>query len=233
MTIDGRVKIESQADAALPGDAGQSLMDMAYERIKKRIIDLTFPPGSSLTEAGLAEALATSRMPVRMAVRRLENEGWLIADFRRKIRVRPITRQDVREIYQLRDLLESGAMEMIFAQKRNWEYAHRIEEKVVRMKAAQRDPFEWERADTELHMEIVSVYGNERINRIYRNNQDELIRIGLLSAKQEIHVQEIITNLYKFVEAVREDAFPAAMAILRRDHLEAGLEMALAKISKE
>lgn len=212
-------------------ESGQSLMDLAYENIKKKILDLTYPPGSALTEASLAMELATSRMPIRMAVRRLENEGWLLADFRRKIRVREITRQDVREIYQLRDLLESNALEMIFAQKKTWEYAHRIEEKVVRMKAAQLDPYEWERADTELHMEIVSVFENERINRIYRSNQDELIRIGLLSEKKEWHVQEIIAGLYNFVEAVRQECFPVAMEILRRDHLEAGLEMALAKIS--
>ncbi|HWI52139.1 MAG TPA: GntR family transcriptional regulator [Symbiobacteriaceae bacterium] len=208
----------------------QSLTDLAYETIKKRIVNLTYPPGSALTEASLAEQLQTSRMPVRMAIRRLENEGWLIADFRRKTRVKSITRKDVLEIYQLRTLLEGNALKMIFDLEKTWEYSHRIEEKVVRMKAAQPDLYEWERADTEMHMEIVSVYENERINRIYRSNQDELIRIGLMSGKSERHVQGIIQGLYQFVEAVRENRFPEAMEILRRDHLEAGQDLALAKI---
>jgi len=205
-------------------------MELAYATIKKRILNLTYPPGSALTEAGLAEELRTSRMPVRMAVRRLENEGWLIADFRKKTRVKPITRKDVLEIYQLRSLLESNALKMIFDLKKTWEYSHRIEEKVVRIKAAQKDLYEWERADTELHMEIVSVYENERITRIYRSNQDELIRIGLMSGKSEWHVQEIIEGLYRFVGAIREDRFPEALEILRRDHLEAGRDLALAKL---
>jgi len=209
---------------------GQSLTDLAYENIKKKIINLTYPPGSSLTEASLAEELETSRMPIRMAVRRLENEGWLIADFRRKIRVKSITRKDILEIYQLRGLLEGNALKMIFDLKKTWEYSHRIEEKVVRIKAAQNDLYEWERADTEMHMVIVSVYENERINRIYRSNQDELIRIGLMSQKKERHVHHIIEGLYRFVEAVRENRFPEAMEILRRDHLEAGQDMALKKI---
>ncbi|HYF92363.1 MAG TPA: GntR family transcriptional regulator [Symbiobacteriaceae bacterium] len=211
-------------------ESGQSLMELAYATIKKRILNLTYPPGSALTEAGLAEELRTSRMPVRMAVRRLENEGWLIADFRKKTRVKPITRKDVLEIYQLRSLLESNALKMIFDLKKTWEYSHRIEEKVVRIKAAQKDLYEWERADTELHMEIVSVYENERITRIYRSNQDELIRIGLMSGKSEWHVQEIIEGLYRFVGAIREDRFPEALEILRRDHLEAGRDLALAKL---
>lgn len=209
----------------------RSLMDLAYDTVKKRILNLTYPPGSFLTEAGLAEELETSRMPVRMAVRRLENEGWLIADFRRKIRVKDITEKDVQEIYQLRSLLESNALKLIFDLKKTWEYAHRIEEKVVRVKAVRNDPYEWERADTEVHMEIVRIYENDRINRIYRSNQDELIRIGLMSGKKERHVEEIVEGLYRFVDAVRENRFSEAMEILRRDHLEAGQNMALEKIS--
>lgn len=211
-------------------DTGQSLMDMAYEIIKKRIINLTYLPGSSLTEAGLAQELQTSRMPIRMAVRRLENEGWLIADYRKKIRVKDITRKDVLEIYQIRSLLESNALQMIFDLKKTWEYSHRIEEKVVRIKASQKDLYEWELADTEMHMEIVSIYENERINRIYRSNQDELIRIGLMSQKREGYVEEIIAGLYRFVEAIQKGNLPAAMEILRRDHLEAGQELALKRI---
>lgn len=208
----------------------QSLMDLAYDNIKKNIINLTYPPGSFLTEARLAKELETSRMPVRMAIRRLENEGWLIADFRRKIRVKDITRKDVIEIYQLRNLLEGNALKAIFELNKTWEYSHRIEEKIVRIKAAQKDPYEWELADTEMHMEIVSIYENHRINRIYRSNQNELIRIGLMSEKKELHVHEIIEGLYRFVQAVREVRFNEAVDILRKDHLEAGQEMALAKI---
>ncbi len=210
-------------------ETSQSLMDLAYDRIKRKILNLTYPPGSFLTEATLAEELETSRMPIRMAVRRLEMEGWIVAGFRKKKRVKDITRKDVMEIYQLRSLLESNALQMIFDLKKTWEYSHRIEEKVVRMKAAQNDRYEWERADTEMHMEIVSVYENERINRIYRNNQDELIRIGLMSEKKKRHVQEIIEGLYRFLEAVREERFAEAMEILRREHLDAGQDMALKK----
>jgi DNA-binding GntR family transcriptional regulator len=214
--------------------SGHSLTELAYDDIKKKILNLTYPPGSSLTETSLAKELQTSRMPIRMAVRRLENEGWLIADFRRKIKVKGISRKDVLEIYQLRSLLEGNALKMIFDLDKTWEYSHLIEEKVVRIKAAQQNLYDWERADTEMHMQIVSIYGNERINRIYISNQDELIRIGLMSQKTEVHVHEIIERLYQFVEAIREKRFPEAMEILRKDHLEAGQEMALAKLpSKE
>lgn len=74
----------------------QSLTEIAYESIKERIRNLTYAPGEAVTEAMLAEEFGMSKMPICMAVRRLENEGLLVADFRRKIRVRKLTKRMLR-----------------------------------------------------------------------------------------------------------------------------------------
>lgn len=212
---------------------GQSLTDLSYDTIKERILDLTYPPGLLLTELGLAKELGMSRMPVRMAVKMLESEGLLISDHYKSIKVKDITRKDVLEIYQLRELLEANALKLIFDLEKTQEYSYRIEEKVVRVRAAQNNLYEWERADTELHMEIVSIYENERINRIYKNNQNELIRIGLLCKKNKIHIQEVNEGLNKLVEFIRNKSFEKAMVILQKDHLTAGKDMALKEITTE
>lgn len=208
-----------------------SLTEEAYQIIKKRIIETIYPPESFLTEASLSDDLGMSRMPIRMAIKRLQNEDWLKADFRKKIKVRSVTRKDVLEIYELRKLLEESAMKIIFETDRTWEFSHRIEEKVVRIKAAQNDPYEWEYADTEMHMELVSIFDNSRIDRIYKNNQEEFIRIGLISKKPPLHVQRVIERLYQMVQAIRENNADIALSILREDHLEAGLEMALSVVA--
>ena len=83
-----------------------SLTEEAYQIIKKRIIETVYPPESFLTEASLSSDLGMSRMPIRMAIKRLQNEDWLKVGFRKKIKVRSVTRKDVLEIYQLRKLLE-------------------------------------------------------------------------------------------------------------------------------
>ena len=208
----------------------QSLTDLAYDYIKNNIISLKYPPGSILTESGLANELNISRMPIRTAVIALKNEGLLITEHYKSIRVKDITRKDVLEIYQLRELLEINALKKIFNLKKTYEYSYRIEEKVVRMRAAQNDFYKWEQADTEFHMEIVSIYENERINHIYRNNQNELIRIGLLSHKDESHINDINKGLDKFVEHMRNECFEEALEILMIDHITLGKDMALSKI---
>lgn len=207
-----------------------SLTDEAYAIIKKRIIDTTYAPETFLTEASLSEDLQVSRMPIRMAVKRLQNDGWLLNEFRKKIKVKGITKKDVLEIYQLRSVLEETAMKTIFEMDKTWGFSHKIEEKVVRVKAAQNDSYEWELADTEMHIEIISIFDNSRIEKIYRNNQEEVIRIGILSRKTPVHVQKIITNLYVMVEAIRKKDYDTAIGILRKDHLQEGLEMILAMV---
>lgn len=211
----------------------ESLSELAYNYIKNNILNLTYLPGSILTESGLAAELNISRMPIRTAVIALENEGLLTSEHYKSIKVKEITRKDILEIYQLRELLEVNALKMIFDLKKTYEYSYRIEEKVVRMKAAQNDSYKWEKADTEFHMEIVSVYENERINRIYSNNQNELVRIGILSKKSKDHVEHIIKRLYEFVEYVRNDSYEKALEILMIDHITSGKDMALKQVEKK
>ena len=85
-----------------------SLADQAYQTIKNRILDLTYAPGMSLTEAMLTEDLGMSRSPVRAAIQMLQAEGLLVSDYYRSITVREITDKDIRDIYQLRELLEGA-----------------------------------------------------------------------------------------------------------------------------
>jgi DNA-binding GntR family transcriptional regulator len=216
----------------MPNKKSESLTDLAYNYIKKNILSLTYLPGSVLTESELAKELGISRMPVRSAVTALENEGLLVSEHYKSIMVKDITRKDVFEIYQLRELLETNALKMIFKLKKNHEYSYRIEEKVVRMKAAQNDFYKWEEADAEFHAEIVNIYDNERINRIYKNNQTELIRIGVLSKKNKNHIENINNRLNKFVKSIRDECFEDALEILITDHIHLGKDMALKHITK-
>ena len=129
-----------------------SLAEQAYQTIKNRILDLTYAPGMSLTEAMLTEDLGMSRSPVRAAIQMLQAEGLLVSDYYRSITVREITDKDIRDIYQLRELLEGAAFQLIFTSGRHEEYSYRFEEKVVRMCAAASDPYAWEVADTDMHL---------------------------------------------------------------------------------
>jgi len=82
---------------------------VAYEEIKRRIIDLVYPPGSKLSEAPLAEELGLGRSPIRTAFARLQGEGWVTISPQSGTYVRRPTEAEIAEIYDLRLLLETHA----------------------------------------------------------------------------------------------------------------------------
>ena len=204
-----------------------SLATQAYDKIKEKILNLTYPPGMPLTEAMLTAELNMSRSPVRAAIQMLQAEGLIVSDYYKSMTVREITDKDINELYQIRELLEGAAFRLIFSSGRNEEYSYRLEEKIVRMAAASDDIYEWEVADTAMHMEIISIFENDRINRIYENNLCELIRIGQFSVKNGMEITRTNENLKKMIEYMRKGDAEESFAILKADHFEIGRNSAL------
>ena len=157
----------------------------------------------------------------------LRSEGLIVSDYYKSMTVREITDRDINELYQIRELLEGAAFRLIFSLGRNEEYSYRIEEKVVRMCAAAEDPYEWELADTAMHMEIISIFDNERINKIYENNLCELIRIGQCSVQNGMKISKTNENLKKMIGYMRDGNSEAAFALLKADHFKIGRDSAL------
>lgn len=86
--------------------------DDAYQRIRDLIVRGRFAPGSRLVEASLATALGISRTPVRSAIQRLRQEGYVISDealARAVPLVAPLRREDGRELFELLGKIESLA----------------------------------------------------------------------------------------------------------------------------
>lgn len=80
-----------------------------YDEIKKAITSARFKPGEVVTIRGLADALGTSSMPVREALRRLITEGALEALPNRSLRIPLLDRLRAQEIIDIRIMLEGEA----------------------------------------------------------------------------------------------------------------------------
>lgn len=82
-----------------------------YDRLRRDITAQRLRPGSALHEAGLSERYDASRTPVREALFRLHQEGFLVR-VGRQLRVKEFTFADVEELYQLREALEKMAVRL-------------------------------------------------------------------------------------------------------------------------
>lgn len=89
----------------------QPIREIVYEQLKTAVLTGAYSVGERLLEHELAAELGVSRTPVREALRRLESEGLLEARPKQGLVVREYTDDDIREIYMIREALESLAAE--------------------------------------------------------------------------------------------------------------------------
>ena len=85
---------------------GTLLSDRAYRAIEERIVTLALPPGSLVTEAGLAAELGMGRTPVREALQRLAFEGLVQFLPNRGVRVSEIDTKAQLRLLEVRRRLE-------------------------------------------------------------------------------------------------------------------------------
>ena len=84
--------------------------EVAYRKIQNAIVTGELEPGSLLTEQELVDMIGVSRTPIREAINRLANDGWVNSASERKNRksyVAQFTRDDMIELSQLRAEIES------------------------------------------------------------------------------------------------------------------------------
>ena len=87
--------------------ARSRLASQAYREMRSAVNDGRLPAGSLVVEAEVATRLGISRTPVRQALRRLEVEGFLERDDRGRLFVHGLSRQEIRELFMVRQLLEA------------------------------------------------------------------------------------------------------------------------------
>jgi DNA-binding GntR family transcriptional regulator len=112
-----------------------SVVDLAYERIRSMVISGEIPPGARLGQVELAEQLGISRTPIREALRRLTGEG--LAEFvpNRGFRAASPSLDDVLRRLEVRSLLEPGIARLA-AERRSHSDLIALQEAIAREEAA-------------------------------------------------------------------------------------------------
>lgn len=90
--------------------AERSIRERAYLLIQQKIASRELAPGSAVSEAALAQELGSSRTPVREALGQLVAEGLLDQTPNRGAVVVQLKRQDIIDLYELREALEVYAV---------------------------------------------------------------------------------------------------------------------------
>ena len=103
-----------------------SLREQVYEILRDQLDKGELSPGSVIRQDDIADKLGVSRTPLREALLRLEQEGFVVIKPRSGIRVRRLTEQDIRNLYQMIGALEASVLVT--------ESAALTDEKIARMR---------------------------------------------------------------------------------------------------
>lgn len=141
-----------------------------YDAIRRAMHLGRLAPGMKLQEPALARVLKVSRERVRKALHRLVHEGWLTAIPNRGTFVPTLTVEEMREIYDVRSMLEAaivrrlGAGPSAIAAKRL--KAHIAEEKAATRSNDRGRLFE---LSGDFHILLAELCGNEELTKLVRS----------------------------------------------------------------
>lgn len=89
----------------------KNLTQMVYRKIKEMMFNYEIVPGQRLIFVDLAKKLGVSRTPVNNALSILANEGFLDFVPNQGYTVHEITKQEAESLYEVREIIELGAIE--------------------------------------------------------------------------------------------------------------------------
>ncbi|MEB3370060.1 GntR family transcriptional regulator [Saccharopolyspora mangrovi] len=135
--------------------------------LRRMIIVGKLLPGTHLVESQLSKTFDVSRGPVRDALRQLEVEG-LVESRRRGVFVIGLSPADIDELYQLREVLESHAVQQCMsADSADFTEIQGVLERMSAAAAAQ-DAAAFADADLDFHTGFYKLAGNRRIDNVWQ-----------------------------------------------------------------
>lgn len=227
---------------AIPFDAPKGrrsaqpdLVAVTYERLRELIVTGRVSPGSRIIESDLADRLGVSRTPVRSALQRLQQEGFVLGlDGGRNARlvVSPLTREDCRELLSLMGAIEGLAARAAAALPERERKALAADQRAINdeftavLQRAEIDPDAVFRAHTAFHATHFDAAATPRLRNLYAAIQpqaERYRRVYITSAPRGLFGE--VSEHLPIIEAIERGDGPAAQAAVQENWIAAAERM--------
>jgi len=162
------------------------LKEQAFTAVRHLILEGSLAPGTFVSEGELAEALGMSKTPIRSALERLAELGFVSISPQRGIIVRELSIREVNEHYDIRMALESFVLRHVAGRLSDAQRAQ-LGDNIAAQQAAVEagDISAYTEADGNFHLLFCEFLDNEQILRVMRHQRDKLSLVV-----QRIHRRE-------------------------------------------
>ncbi len=203
--------------AALPRS---NLAEQAYARLKAELHDFLWLAGDRFSEAEVAQRLGVSRTPVREALFRLRNEGFLEVESKSGWYVKPIDFDRIEQLYDLRIVLELASLQRLAARRDDPPELDAL--KALWLVPATERLAEGRQVgvlDEQFHASLVSAAGNGEISRVHQEVTDRIRIVRRLDFTRGDRVEATYVEHAKILRAVMQRKTEQAQ-LLMRSHIE-------------
>lgn len=199
--------IESSADR-FNDVRDTSLAKLVRDDMLALILKGVLIPGQRINEPDVAARLGVSRVPVREALRELESSGLVVARKHAGVFVRQLDAAEIRDLYQMRGLLDGFAgrqAAQLPAPKKNALLAI-LDNSVQAMKdaAGRHEVQRYYGENLRFHWALVESAGNQPLTETYRGVVQKLHLSRLKNLSHDIGMQASIAEHTEIVQAVRQ-----------------------------
>jgi DNA-binding GntR family transcriptional regulator len=213
--------------------AVENLSARVYNQIKQLILCNEIMPGQKLHHQELSERLGVSRTPVREALTRLVQEGYVSFLPNRGFTCKEIRIQEAEELYDLREALEAFAVEKAIAKltqasldqlrKKMSSYGRDVQKRFTRERLVY---------DQDVHMQIIRLAGNETLTNTLSHVFERIVlkrrTDGLYDPARGLTAHE---EHMRLLDAMQQRNVSAAVAIIR-EHIQAGKKNVMADLEQ-
>lgn len=205
-----------------PATERLSRADEVYFQLKRDVGEFRLVPGDRFTENEVCERLGVSRTPVRQALVRLQQEGYVEVLFRSGWRVLPFDFVRFEQLYDLRMVLETTAAQRLCSDTAV--YGSRIDRSrlndlaaiwLVPAEGRSSDGVQVSQWDEAFHCSLVEAAGNAELSRVHREVTDRIRIIRRLDFTQATRIAATYEEHAQILQAILSKRSDQACMLLR------------------
>ncbi|MCI6296352.1 MAG: GntR family transcriptional regulator [Clostridiales bacterium] len=210
-----------------------TLNQQAYDILKEKILNKELLPGTRLVDSQLAENFGISRTPLRDAIRKLAEEGFVVSTPTKKgYYVYQPSAKDINEIFELRQILDIAAAtkvirEILPADPTAFEQLRQVYQAENEMATAS-----FVQHDEDFHDAVIRLCGNARMQAIYTDLRHQTRAFRSVTSRSSQRISKAKSYHEKIYHGFEARDLDATIDAIRK-HVEYSREDALADYTQK
>ncbi|MCW7541201.1 GntR family transcriptional regulator [Aquabacterium sp. A7-Y] len=203
------------SDRALSLASNASLAEQAYAATRQLIFDFELMPGDRFSEAELAERIAVSRTPLRQALQRLQQEGFVQVFPKLGWQVAPLDFDTFDELYDLRVLIECHAVRVLCEAQERPLLAELNSVWLVPVSDRESHADRVRQLDEAFHGQLVRASGNREMMRVHQEITDRIRIVRRLDFTKPARVEATYQEHAKVLRTITQRRADEAQRLLK------------------